>query len=254
MAKDYFFNGLVGGDMFRALGQSFIDVFKKPLVLLWTFILFVLWAGVFALIYNYTSEFMPSAELNLATSILYFLINHIWLFLIYICLFILISYVASLFIAYVINKKLGSKNKFEGSGKVFGFTIFVTIVSLLPSIIFGFFEVSLTISILYLLLSLFYVLFIYPVLLCVPMLLVNSDLKKSLTKSMEFAKKHFITIIFLQIIFVILISFLGLLTDFLTVYIDEIAVYFIFLVLFSILVLWGFYFIYNWYYSEKTQM
>jgi MFS family permease len=239
--------------MFKSLGKGFLDTFRMPSSLIWGYILMFCLAFGSILLFTFTFDYLPfDATGN--TFLLVLLKNYLWIFVVYLAFYLIVAYFMSLFMAYVINKKTDSESKYQGTGKIFGFTLFLSIISLLPGLIFGLFDLSLTISIIYIILSLFYVFFIYPVLLCVPILLVKNDLKYSLSESFKFSKQHYGWIIILQILFVILIMILSSVLDYLSVYLTEFGSTLIFLIVFVILFLWVIHFVHNWYYDKPNEV
>lgn len=239
--------------MFKSLGKGFVDVFRQPLGLIYGYILMFVFIAVYGLIYEYPSNLSLSSGTSIITSFIYLIKNFFWWVVLYLVFYLFTIYFGSMLIAYITNKKAGSEKKLSGTGKVFGFTLFLTIISVLPSIIFSLFNPSLTLSLIFLLISLFYVFFLYPVLLCVPILLVKNDLKYSLNESFKFAKEHYGWIILLQFLFVIILMILSGFLASVSNYLTDIGSFFIFLIVLVILFLWSIHFIYNWYY-EKSEV
>ncbi len=237
--------------MFGVLVNSFLDVFKKPLNILYSYIFLVLSSLGFSIIVEYTFDYLPGADISAMGQVLYIIKNYFWMFLLFLFIILLFFYLVSLFITYIINKKSGEKQRTLGVSKVFGFTLFLGLISMIPNMIFGLFDSSLTLTIIVFILSLIYIFIIYPYLFLVPVILVSKDLKQSISESFKFAKKHYGWIILLQILFIFLISILGQLFDFLATYLTEIGSTLLFLLIFSILFLWSINFIYNWYKSEN---
>ena len=236
--------------MFKQLGTSFLDTFKKPYFLIWIFLLSIIVGIGFGVIYDYTLDYLANAEGNFALAFIYLIKNHLFVFLIYLLAILLTMYLFSLFCAYVLNKKAGSEKQFSGTGKLFGFSLFLLIISLVPTLIANYFIASFVVAILFFILYLFYVFFLFPVLFCVPVLLINKDLNSALNKSFGFAKKHIFGIIVLQFLFVIVLMILEYLFGLLGAIIGTEFSVLLFLLVLSVLVLWGLHFTYNWYYSE----
>jgi MFS family permease len=234
--------------MFKALGKGFLDVFRNPLGILWGYILMFCLALGYVLIATFTLDTLP---FDLTSNVFLAIIkNYFWMFLIFIAYYFLIAYLMSLFMAYVINKKQGEEKKTLGTTKIFGFTLFLGVISLLPSIIFSFFNASLTLSIIFMIIGLFFIFFLYPVLLMVPILLPKNDLKTSLSKSFEFAKENYGWIIVLEILFIIVTMIISSVFDYLVDYLTEFGSAAIFLLIYVFLFLWAIHFIYNWYYVK----
>jgi len=234
--------------MFKSLGKAFLDVFRKPIGLIYGIILTFLFIVLFSIIYEYTYDFLPMGTVSFITTLLYLIKSHFWVLLIYFGFYLIFAYFLSLLITYVINKKARTEKLTQGHTKVFGFTIFFSIISLIPNILFGFSNApSLTLSLLFLLISLFYVFFVYPVLLCAPILLVKYDLKYSLSEAYKFAKQHYGWIIVLQILFVLVLMILSYVLDLLSIYFLGVISFASFILIFVILFFWGINFIDNWY-------
>jgi len=237
--------------MFKSLGNSFLDIFKKPLNILYLYIVFLVFTLVFDLIFEYTYDYLPEQNISFFGQILYIITNYFWLILIYLILYLFLFLIISLLISYIINKKLDIKERVLGTSKVFGFTLFLSIISIAPSIFFSIFDFNLLSSTIFFIISLLYIFLIFPYLFLVPILLVFNDLKTSLSESFKFAKNHYWWIIILQILFVILLTLLNKLFEFLAIYLSEVISEILFLLVMTILFLWVIYFAYNWYKSEN---
>jgi len=242
----------LGDLMFKVLGSSFLDIFKKPLNLLYCYLLFLIFTLGYGLIVEYTIDYIPTAEVALISQILYIIKYYFWVFLVYFAFFLLLVYVVSVFITYVINKRLDQKQRTLGMGKVFGYTLFLTILGLIPNVFLSMFGFNVYLLILSILISLLYVFIVFPYLFLMPILLVFNDLKTSLSESFKFAKKHYGWILVLQFLAVILLSVLSQIFDYLSIFLSEFISTILFLLVITILFLWGLNFIYNWYSSEKS--
>jgi len=237
--------------MLKELGKSFLDVFKRPFFLFLVYVVFVVIAFVFSLASQYTIDYVPDSTANIITVIMYYIVNHVWVIFLYFALFLFASYVTSLIIANLINKKQGSNAKFSGVAKIFGFTIFLAMISFVPYLIFSFFGFGWIISLLVFILTLLLMFLIYPAVFFVPVLLPSSDLSSALSNSWSFAKKKLGRIALLEILAVLFIMLLSGILDFISIYINEIIVYLVYLLIFTILFIWGIYFTYNWYYQNN---
>lgn len=234
--------------MLKAIGKSFLDVFKKPFLLLWVYVVFVAMSFVFSLIGQYTVDYIPDSTANMTSMIMYYIRNHILVVLLYFLLFLFAIYVASLIIAYVVNKKRGANVKFVGTGKIFGFTLFLSIVSLVPYLFLGLFEPGWVVSILMLLVTLLLIFLVYPAIFFVVVLLPSYDLRSALSKSWAFAKKKLGRIALLEILVVIFMMILSAFLDFVEMYIGVFAIL-IYILIYVVLFLWGVYFTFDWYYQ-----
>jgi len=157
----------------------------------------------------------------------------------------------SIIVTYILNKKQNLKG-ISGTSKIFGFLIFLSLISLIPTIVFEVFSGSLVFVLIFFIISLIYILFIYPYLFIVPVLLLTKDLKSSLFEASRFAKTHYWWIIVIQFLAVIVLGVLSQVFDYLSTFLTEIGSMLLFLLLLSLIFLWGLNFIYNWYNAEKS--
>lgn len=233
--------------MFKELGKSFLDIFKSPLILISALFSVVLGIILMTFVVGYTFEYINLGQ-NFYVLIMSLILNNLWVFVLYLALFLLFNFVASLFIALIVNKKLNNKDKFKGSFKIFGFSLFLSLIIYLPMFIFSIFSYNLFVNIVMMLFYLFYFFVLIPSILFVPILLVNNDIKSSILKSYKFSRKHYWSILALFLLF----TFVLMISDYLlnTLFFESLIAPVIYLFLFLIIAFLAIYFLYNWFYSE----
>lgn len=233
--------------MFRAFGRSFLDVFRYPLLLLYGFMIVILGS---AITYGFVELFYDTLfieNLSIKGLLIYWVSEHLWIVILFLVLFFMLLYFLSIFVAYVYNTLLGVNNRFLGKEKIFGFGIFVFIISLL-NMIFLFVGNNLFAIILYFIFMFFSILFLVPFFFSMPVLLVEYDLKTALSESFKFAKNRYFSILGFLILFILLSNLIFLGVDYLDLIIPDFSlIVYIFVAL--IMMMWQIYFIYELYHN-----
>jgi len=231
--------------MFRALGSSFLEIFKKPFIFLWIYVVMTIFAFISSIFFDYTYDLNTLNTVN--TSFLYLIKNNIFLFLANIVAFLFFGYVACLIIAYIYNKKSGSGLKFKGASKLFGFYVFLSLLSVLPSLVLQLVTSPIAISLFSIVYFLIYALILFPIFFLVPVYILDLDITKAFSKAFAFSKANYWSIILFEILFSIMIY---VVTYFVEVFssVSIYASFFVSTLFFTIILLWLLYFIYNWVY------
>lgn len=233
--------------MFRAFGRSFLNVFRYPSVLfyglLFLILSFTITFGFIELFYD--SLFLEGASIT--ALIIYWLTSKIWLILLFLLLFFILLYLFCMFVAYIYNRLLGSENLFQGKERIFGFSIFLMLLLGL-NIIFLFIVQNTFFTIFYLIFIFFFILFLIPLLFAMPVLLVEYDLKTSLSEAYNFAKKRYFNILGFLILFILLSNLIFLGIDYLDLIIPDFS-FIAYILVALIFMMWQIYFVYELYHN-----
>ncbi len=235
--------------MFKALGNAFLDVFKKPFVTLYTYIFYFIILFL-TIIFNYYTYNLLYPEGIFGISLFsYWLNSQLLLSILNVLVFLFLTYLEALIFVYILNKKIENEKKFNGVAKVFGFNIFILlIIFVIPLIVLFLTNFNSVLMIIYLFYLLFATFILNPYLFMTPMLLVSLDLKSALTESFEFGKNHYWKILLFEFLFLVLFTIIYLLCNYLDLFVDGLGLI-ILQILTVLFFVWYTYFSYNWYYS-----
>lgn len=236
--------------MFHDLFSSVKEVFVHPFVLFWSFLLFCLFFVTQIFFIGFFADPLFTLGFSLS-SFLVVLKDNLFLFIVSIVIMLLFLFLSSVLVTYVVNLRSEQKNRFTGSVNVFGFTLFLYIISFVL-LLLGFFAIESTWSTVLLIIAYLILIFVVlPAVFIMPVLLPKENLKNSLEDSWEFGKKNYGNILLLFILANILFYILDLVLAIL----DVLGFYavFIYALIFAILFLWLINFVYSWHYYQTTE-
>lgn len=233
--------------MFRAFGRSFLDVFRYPLLLLYGFLFFIISLVVTFGFVELFYDTLFIEGLSITGLLIYWLTQQLWIVILFLVLFFMLFYFLSMFVAYIYNTLLGVENRFLGKEKIFGFGIFVLVISVL-NIIFIFLSNNWFLSIIYFIFIFFCLLFLIPSFFVMPVLLIEYDLKTALSESFKFAKERYFSILGFLILFILLSNLIYLGIDYLDLIIPDFS-FIAYILVALILMMWQIYFVYELYHN-----